>query len=141
MDQRPLPQPDDATAPYWAACREHELRMQRCARCGHLQFPPRPLCSRCQSRNAVWVPVSGRGKVYSWVVCHPPVLPAFRERAPFAVVLVELAEDPGLRIVGNLLDCAADQIDFGLEVEVVFEDRGDEVTVPQWRPAGSSPRA
>jgi len=65
-------------------------------------------------------------------VCHPPVLPAFQERAPFVVVLVQLEEDPRLRLVGNLLDDEA-AIEIGTPVEVVFEDVTPEVTLPQWR--------
>ena len=132
--ERPVPAPDDATAPYWEACRAGELRMQRCRPCGHLRFPPRPMCPRCQSFEDVWVRVSGRGHVYSWVVCHPPLLPAFQERAPLAIVLVELEEDPDLRIVGNLFDCAHEDIAIGLAVEVFFEELTAEVSLPQWRP-------
>lgn len=136
---RPLPQPDDATAPYWEAARRGELRMQRCADCQTLRFPPRPMCPECQSFASEWIAMSGRGRVYSWVVCHPPVLPAFQERAPYAVVLVELDEDPRLRVLGNLLDGEGDaagvEIEIGLPVRVVFESVTEDVTLPQWCPA------
>jgi uncharacterized OB-fold protein len=77
--------------------------------------------------------VSGKGVVYSKVVCHPPVLPAFQDRVPYAVVLVELDEDPCLRLVGNVLDCAPEQLRIGLPVQVAFEELSDEITLPQWR--------
>lgn len=109
--------------------------MQRCADCGHWRFPPRPMCPACRSFADEWVRVSGRGHVYSWVVCHPPVLPAFRERTPYAVVLVELAEDPGLRIIGNWRGPGAEAIRIGLPVEVIFEEAGEGITLPQWRPS------
>jgi uncharacterized OB-fold protein len=67
------------------------------------------------------------------VVCHPPVLPAFQERVPYVVVLVELDEDPSLRLVGNLLDCPAEKIRIGSPVRVAFEDLGDGIVLPQWR--------
>ena len=137
ISERPLPAPDDATEPYWQGCREHELRMQRCKPCGHLRFPPRPMCPRCQSFDCAWVPVSGRGTVYSWVACHPPLLPAFQERAPLVVLLVELAESPDLRIVGNLLDDDGQELEIGMPVEVVFEELTPDVTLPQWRRRGS----
>ena len=132
--ERPLPRPDDATAPYWEACRAGELRMQRCRVCGHLRFPPRPMCPRCQSLDSHWVPVSGRGTVYSFVICHAPLLPAFEDLAPLVVLLVELAESPDLRIVGNLLEGAPGDVSIGMPVEVVFESVSPDVTLPQWRP-------
>lgn len=137
LSQRPLPAPDDASEPYWQGCREGELRMQRCAPCGHLRFPPRPMCPHCQSFESTWVPVSGRGTIYSWVVAHPPLLPAFAERAPLTIVLVELEEGDGLRIVGNWTGEDPAALAIGAPVEVVFEDVTPDVTLPQWRAAGS----
>ena len=132
--QRPIPQPDDATAPYWDAARRGELVVQHCAECDGPRFPPRPMCPHCRSLECGWRPVSGRGTVYSWVRCHPPVLPAFRELVPLTIVLVELEEDPVLRIVGNLLEASADDVRIGLPVEVTFEQIAPEVALPQWRP-------
>jgi len=79
------------------------------------------------------VPLSGRGAVASFVVVHPPVLPAFAARVPFVVALVELDEDPRIRLLGNVLDCAPDEVAIGMRVQVVWEDVGD-VTLPQWQP-------
>jgi len=138
-DARPVPLPDDASEAYWKACREGSLRMQRCAECGRLRFPPRPMCPGCQSFECRWDAMSGRGRLYSWVVCHPPLLPAFQSRAPLVVVLVELEEGPELRIVGNLFDCPISEIEIGMPVEVCFEQLTPELSLPQWRPA-SHPR-
>lgn len=131
--ERPLPRPDDASQPYWQGCRDGELRMQRCTPCGHLRFPPRPMCPRCQSFECGWVPVSGRGTVYSWVVAHPPLLPAFVDLAPLVVLLVELEEGDDLRIVGNLLDEGPEDVAIGMPVEVAFEQVAADVVLPQWR--------
>ena len=131
--ERPLPQSDDDSAPYWDAAARGELQMQRCASCRAWRFPPRPRCPRCQSDAAQWQRVSGRGTIFSFVVAHAPVLPAFAARVPFAIVLVELDEDPQLRIVGNLLDVNPDQVRIGMPVVVDFETLADGVAVPQWR--------
>jgi len=135
IDERPLPFPDDASAPFWEACRRRELRMQQCSGCKKLRFPPRPMCPRCQSFDSEWVPVSGRGRIYSFVVAHAPVLPAFAGRVPFPIVLVELDEDAGLRIVGNLVGQKA-PVRIGARVEVAFEEVAPDVTLPQWRVVG-----
>ena len=79
------------------------------------------------------MPLSGRGTVYSYVTCHPPLLPAFQERAPLLVLLVELDEGEDLRILGNWMDDDPEAVEIGTPVEVVFEPVSDEITLPQWR--------
>ncbi|HME68378.1 MAG TPA: OB-fold domain-containing protein [Myxococcota bacterium] len=132
--ERPLPLPDIDTAPFWTAAAQGELSMQCCSTCRALRFPPRPMCPRCRSLDAIWKSVSGRGTVWSYVVCYPPVLPAFADRAPYPVVLVELAEDPALRMVGGISDCPPVRLRIGLPVQVWFEHAAQGVWLPQWRP-------
>ena len=84
--------------------------------------------------------MSGRGRVWSYVVPHPPLLPAFAEVAPYNVIVVELDEDPLIRLVGNLLegaDGAINDVDpstihIGEPVQVVFQPAGEDVTLPRW---------
>jgi hypothetical protein len=132
---KPLPYADAESRPYWEFCRKHELRMQSCAECGEMRFPPRPMCPRCQSMQDAWVRLSGRGTIYSWIVVHPPVLPAFAGDAPYSVVLVQLDEDPRLRLVGNVVDVPIEELAEGIPVEVVFDDVTGEITLPKWRRA------
>src|SRR5262249_10341466 len=127
------PKPDDASAELWAAARRHELVMQRCSGCGKLRYPPRPMCPACQSLACDWPKMSGRGVIYSFVVAHPPVLPAFADRVPLPIVLVALEEDPTLRLIGNLIEPAGDRLRIGARVAVAFEEVAPEVTLPQWR--------
>jgi len=131
--QRPVPEFDDVTTPFWEAAARHELVLQTCSSCGVVRHPPRPVCPSCLSWESTWKPASGRGTVWSWVVAHPPVLPAFADKAPYNVVVVEL--DEGVRMVGNLLDVSNDEIHEGMSVEVAWEDVETGVTLPQWRPA------
>src|SRR5207248_7035731 len=120
-----------------------ELLMQKCSSCGRLRFPPRPMCPRCQSLDDEWVPMSGRGTVWSFVVPHPPLLPAFAKLAPYNVVVVALDEDPGLRLVGNLVaspEGPINEIDpeiirIGMPVRVVFQPAGEDIVLPRWMPA------
>jgi len=135
--ERPLPQPDDDSAPYWQAAARGELQLQRCGSCRAFRFPPRPRCARCGSDAIAWERVSGRGTIYSFVVAHAPVLPAFAARVPFAIALVELDEDPQLRIVGNLPDVPVEAVQIGMRVVVDFETVADGVALPQWRRLGS----
>ncbi|RIK98150.1 MAG: hypothetical protein DCC71_21210 [Proteobacteria bacterium] len=130
-----MPLPDADTAPYWEAAARGELALQRCDGCDAWRFPPRPGCPRCGSLASRWERASGRGTVWSFVVVHGPVLPAFAERVPFAVVLVELDEDPRLRVVGNLPGVAPARVRIGMRVEACFETVADGVALPQWRSA------
>ena len=134
---KPLPYADAETAPYWQWAKRHELRMQRCADCSTLRFPPGPMCPSCQSQRDEWVRMSGGGTIYSWIVVHPPVLPAFTADAPYPVVLVQLDDHPSLRLVGQVVDIPIDQLAAGIPVEVVFDDVTAEVTLPKWRRRGA----
>jgi uncharacterized OB-fold protein len=130
---KPLPEVTPAMRPFWEAARRHELVVQRCRGCGAHRFPARDLCSRCLSRDADWVRVSGRGTVFSWAVMHQVYHPGFAPEVPYAVVVIEI--DEGARLVSNLIDCPPDAIVAGMPVEVVFDDVTAEVTLPKFRPA------
>jgi uncharacterized OB-fold protein len=129
---KPLPQPGPDMVPFFDAARRHELVVQRCNGCGTPRFPARTICSRCLSRDAAWVPVSGRGTVFSFVVMHQANHPGFAAEVPYAVVVVELDEGP--RLLSNVVDCPVDEIRIGLPVEVVFDVLTPEVTLPKFRP-------
>jgi uncharacterized OB-fold protein len=126
-------------AEFWAGCARGELLVQRCGACDAPRFPPRPMCPRCRSVEVRWAPVAGRGTIWSYVVPHPPLLPAYAELAPYNVVVVTLDEDPTLRMVGHLLatpEGGIDEIDpvtieIGAPVRVVFQVI-DDVTLPRW---------
>jgi uncharacterized OB-fold protein len=119
---------DEDGEPFWIAARAGELRMQACAACGRLRFPPRPMCPWCGSVESTWQLVSGRGTIWSYAVPHPPLLPAYAAVAPYNVIVVTLDEDPTLRLAGNLVateDGPINEIDpativIGAPVRVVF---------------------
>ena len=136
----PLPEIDGQSAPFWEGTLAGELRMQACAACGRYRFPPRPMCPWCRSFDTRWDAMSGRGTIWSFVIPHPPLLPAFQPLAPYNVVVVALDEDPMLRLVGNLLaspDGAVNEVDpatirIGEPVQVVFQQVADDVALPRW---------
>jgi uncharacterized OB-fold protein len=130
---RPVPDPDISGAPFWEAAARHELVIQKCASCGLLRHPPRPMCPACNSMEYTFEQASGRGRIWSWVIAHAPVLPSFAEKVPYNVIVVELEE--GVRMIGNLLDVDNDAIEEGMQVTVDFEDIEEGVSLPVWRPA------
>ena len=130
----PRPLPDADSAPFWAAVREGRLVVQRCTACGTYRFPPTAVCRRCRSTGTTWAEVSGQARVLSWIVTHQVFHPAFAGAAPYAVLLVELAEQPGLAMYGNLRPPDA-PITEGMAVRAVFEAVDDELTLVQWTPS------
>lgn len=126
-------------APFWAGTARGELLVQACGACGRWRFPPRPMCPHCRSIEVTWEAASGNATIWSYVVPHPPLLPAYTELAPYNVIVVALAEDPTIRMVGNLLaspDGPINEIDpatiqIGEAVRVVYQ-QVDDVTLPRW---------
>jgi uncharacterized protein len=129
----PLPIIDDLNRDYWDGARRHQLVLLQCAECSTWIHPPRPTCSKCRSERLGPRQASGRGRVYTWSVMHSKGNPGFDERLPYAVVVVELEEQPGLFTVGNI-DCPREAIKIGMPVEVTYEEVTAEVILPQWRP-------
>jgi uncharacterized OB-fold protein len=135
-----LPQLDEYSAAFWEGTRVGELRMQTCASCGKRRFPPRPMCPWCRSIEFSWPAMSGRGTIWSYVVPHPPLLPAYAELAPYNVIVVALDEDPALRLVGNLVaDATAGigsvdpaSIEIGAAVRAVYQPLAEDITLPRW---------
>ena len=84
-------------------------------------------------RNSRRPKSSGRGVIYSYSIVDRPLHAGFVDALPYVVVLVELADQPGLRILTNLVDVPeGTSLSCGMPVEVVFEDRGG-VMLPQFR--------
>ncbi|MCC7078017.1 MAG: OB-fold domain-containing protein [Acidimicrobiia bacterium] len=121
-----------SSTPFWEAVARHELSLQRCSGCKTWLMPPRPMCPRCQSAESEWVPVSGRGKIHSWVTYPESPHPAFE--APYSVILVEL--DEGVRLVSNPSGIAPEELEMDMPVEVVFEDVSDDFALYKFKRAG-----
>lgn len=129
---RPTPAITPDMAEFFEGARRGILMVQKCDQCGALRFPAHELCSKCLSSRASWVPVSGRGEIFSFNIMHQVYHPAFAAEVPYAVVVVKLEE--GLKFISNLLGVKPHEIRIGLPVEVTFERAGDGVMVPQFRP-------
>jgi uncharacterized OB-fold protein len=98
------------------------------------------MCPACHSIESTWDAMTGTGVIWSFVIPHPPLLPAFNDLAPYPVVLVALDEDPKIRLVGNLV--AADggaineidpaTIEIGRSVRASFRPVGDDLALVHW---------
>ncbi len=119
---------------FWEGADRGELLCERCTGCSRLRHPPRPMCPHCHSTEREAVRLSGRGRVYSWIIPRHPAPIGFAE-AP-VVVLVELEE--GIRLVSNLEGVAFADVRAGLSVEVAFVPTRGGHAVPVFRPRGSA---
>jgi uncharacterized OB-fold protein len=131
---RPIPKPDEYSAPYWEAAARHKVQIMRCENCEELRHPPTPECPYCGSDHLTWAKLSGHGLVYSFIVDHRLMVPGFDE--PYVIVQVtpDEATRNTVRIVGNLRDCELDDVRIGMSVETVFEEVTAGVVLPQFRP-------
>lgn len=129
----PVPMNTELSKPFWDAAQRHELVMPRCKTCAKVFFYPRELCPICLSDNLEWVPVSGKGRVYTYTVIHQPVHPAFREEAPYLYAIIQLDEGPW--IVSNIVSCAIGDVTIDMPVVATFDDVAPEVTLVKFRPA------
>jgi acetyl-CoA acetyltransferase/uncharacterized OB-fold protein len=128
----PLPALEPETEHFWRACREGRLEIVRCRDCGWWVHPPRPVCPRCHKRDVGWEQASGRGAIVSFTVNHQPWFPGME--VPYAIALVELAEQEGLRLTTNLVGCAPADVRIGMAVRVTFRPVSDDVALPLFEP-------
>ncbi|HLK11327.1 MAG TPA: OB-fold domain-containing protein [Candidatus Binatia bacterium] len=132
--ERHLPDVDWPPArPFWEACRAGELRIPRCADCGRWVWYPSAACPGCGGGRHRWTHVSGRGRVFTWVTVHRAFLPGYEARVPYVTALVELEEDPRVRLATFLRDVPPGGPSLGLPVEAVFERIDERVTLPAFR--------
>lgn len=133
---RILPELDEVSTAYWTGGAVGELRIAHCASCRRYIHPPQGDCAECGTRLE-FVAVSGNGTLFTYTVnyqqFHADV------PTPFVIALIELDEQPGLRIASNIVDCDPDALACGMPVRVRFEDHRSEergpVFVPVFTPA------
>jgi hypothetical protein len=118
------------SAPYWAGVREGRLTFQRCVPCGHVQFPPGHICTRCWSDDLEWADSAGRGRVESFSIVQRAPTPELREKVPYVVAAVLLAEGP--RMITNIVGAGALQVEIDDDVSVVFIEESEGRILPQF---------
>jgi uncharacterized protein len=70
--------------------------------------------------------------VASFTVNHQPWIPTFDP--PYVIAIVEIDEQPEVRLMTNIVNCAPDDVFIGMPVQVVFVEY-DDVWLPLFEPA------
>lgn len=135
VDTRAQPVPTALTQPYWTAASHGQLAVQRCVDCGRFRHLPTERCRFCRGERYVFEPVSGRGRVHTFSVVHRTFAPGFAARVPYVIAWIELDEQADLRVFGNVLDIAPDEVRIGLRVTLMFDHIDGFGPVPAFRPA------
>lgn len=128
-------------------CAKGEFRLQKGKESGLLRYPPTTACPWTTDREYDWVPVEGKGEVHSYVEVHHPIQPAFKDKVPYMILLVDLdtqkgapSADEALRVAGNLVTPEGEFVDpttikrvgIGTRVRMVMKPVTDGFSLPQW---------
>ena len=134
-----LPDVTAESSAFWTGGEHDQLMIYRCRSCGRFFHPPAPACFRCQSTDVGPEPASGRAKVaastvtdHRWFEGWPP---------PYLIALVELDDEPDVRLTTNIVGAPFEEVHIGMAVQVEFEHWTDEigdVWIPVFRPVGSA---
>ena len=126
--EKPVPTLTHDSSEFWRRCSRDRLVLQRCNECGTTQYYPRNICIDCGSSKIEWVDSPGRGTVYSYTIVHRAPSAAFSQDTPYVLAIIELNEGP--RMMSNIVDCNPAEVRIGMEVEVGFETRAEDVGIP-----------
>ena len=134
VEAAPEPLPDIDTEGFWEATARGEIALGRCQSCRRWQHPPVERCRECAGPTA-FEPISGAGSVYSFIVVHRASVPGFSGLLPYVIALVELDEQPGLRLAARLVGVEPSEITIGQRLQgEITEVFGSEYRIPVFRP-------
>jgi NAD(P)-dependent dehydrogenase (short-subunit alcohol dehydrogenase family)/uncharacterized OB-fold protein len=108
------------------AAAQGALELQCCPACGAVQYPPREACVECLSIDLEWKAMSGRGELVSETTLRHSQELFFRERVPWRLGLVRLAE--GVTVVAHL-DMRCGPAPSPVRVEASLDRAGQAVLV------------
>ncbi len=81
--------------------------------------------------------MSGHARLHSYTINHQRWYPG--QEVPYVIGLVELVEQPGLRLMTNVINCPPEGVRIDMPLRVVFENVSDDVALPLFEPVEPSP--
>jgi uncharacterized OB-fold protein len=121
-----------ANREFWLGGEHDQLLIPRCESCRQWFLAPTLVCPHCLSRDVRGMPASGRGTVAAFTIARHPWRPG--ALVPYVIAIIELAEQPGLRVISNVINCPVDAVRTGMPVSVRFAQL-DDVWLPLFQPA------
>ncbi len=131
---KPLPVPDQVSAPFWEAANRGVLAIQHCEACEYYIHPPEALCPRCQTPDLEFREVSGRARLYTHTVVRDNVTQGFAKDEPYVIGIIELFEQERLVLVANVVNVAPGDVRIGMPLRVTFERLTETIALPQFEP-------
>lgn len=129
----PQPVTDADTAGFWDATADGRLAICRCQSCGLWLQPPLEHCRICAGPTS-FEAVHGTGTIYSFIVQRQLAVPGYLDVIPYIVALVELDEQPRLRLPGRVVDITPEAVTCGMRVRAgLVALPGGDFTVPVFR--------
>jgi uncharacterized OB-fold protein len=117
------------TGEFFAAAGRGALVVCECATCGRVLHMPRRWCHHCAAGEVRWREVRPAGTVYSFSVVAHQIHPDFP--VPYTVVLIDLDDAPGTRLVGRIE--GRPPLAIGDAVNARFIPFSDGTALPEWR--------
>ena len=130
MTPHNLPVLDVLSSNYWQGTHERKLMIQRCTVSGRHQWYPRAHSLHAPGAQPEWVQASGRGTLFTWSVIHRG---NGTSATPYICAVIELEE--GVLFTATLRGVDEQDIRIGMRLEVDFEDAGDNLVLPVFKPA------
>ncbi len=115
------------TTPFWDGVKQGRLMLQYCPETKQFQHYPRPVSIYTGKRNVEWREVSGAGTIYACTVIRIPG-PGLEGRLPLCVATIDL--DEGVRFIGNVLNCAPEEVKIGARVKLVWDSLNEDNNYP-----------
>jgi uncharacterized OB-fold protein len=120
---RILPRLTDRNRAFWTSGGDGALQILRCQTCGYYIHPPTPICPECLGDDVAPEAVSGRATVATYSINYQQWMPG--PEVPFVAAIVELVEQPSVRLRTNIVGCAPEEVFIDQAVHVVFEHHPD----------------
>ncbi len=132
---------------FFGYCAAGEFRLQRGLRHGLLRYPPTTACPWTGERESEWVRVEGKGTVHAYGEVHHAIQPAFKDKVPYLILIVDLDVQQGapnphdaLRVGGNLVmpdgryapPEEIRRVGIGSRVRMVMVEVAAGLALPQW---------
>jgi uncharacterized protein len=119
------------TAPFWNAANEGTFLLQRCQDCSKVQYHYRALCSHCMSDRVEDFASSGRGKVWTYTVVYKNGSPAYKDKTPYVIALVEL--EGGVKVLSNIETDEPESVTFDTPVDLIFAEAENGQAIPLFK--------